>query len=158
MRQVIILQGISGSGKTTYASKLRDAAKAKGLSARVVSADHFFESDHEYRFDPTKLSEAHGSCFRRFLASVNPKSGDDQNTMDLIIVDNTNTGAVEIAPYVLAAEAYGWEVEIHRINCDPEVAAARNVHRVPRATVQKQAHRLAGQVYPSRWKVIEADR
>jgi hypothetical protein len=44
-----------------------------------------------------------------------------------------------LSPYYLVAKAYGADVKIVRVVCDPEVAAARNAHGVPEAEVRRIA-------------------
>jgi predicted kinase len=60
----------------------------------------------------------------------------------LIVVDNTNTTVAEMAPYMAVAAAYGHDTKVVTIDCDPEVAAARNVHGVPVQTVKAQHDRI----------------
>jgi predicted kinase len=125
--KVFILVGVSGSGKSTVARELG------GVS---VSADHYFtDADGNYNFDPSKLSDAHAACLRQFLAHVQMRRAQ-------VVVDNTNTTVAEIAPYAAIALAYGFELEILFVPCDPEVAHARNTHGVPLAGVQAQAKRI----------------
>ena len=142
-----ILCGIPGSGKTTYAKREFPAAK-------VLSADDFFmvgvvsSSDHavktEYRFDPTQLPAAHGSCLRRFIEAV-------QERRESIVVDNTNTTTAEIAPYAAVALAYGYTLQVLVIEADPEAAFARNVHGVPLKACQAMAKRLESLDIPPWW-------
>lgn len=148
-KQVIVLQGISGSGKTTYANELSE----KWLEERdyewksiTVSADDYFVNlgQGTYAFDPSKLSEAHAYCFRSFLNAL-------EEINALIIVDNTNTTAVEISPYMLAASAFGYDSKIIRINCDPKIAAARNRHGVPLRSIQAMADRIKNDKLPPYW-------
>lgn len=63
MRRVIVMSGVSGSGKSTHAEKL-----AKVNDGTIVSADQFFERTDGYLFDPSKLGEVRAFCFRRFIA------------------------------------------------------------------------------------------
>jgi predicted kinase len=142
MRKVIILSGISGSGKSTYIAS---------RPAVVVSADHYFTGvDGAYNFDPTKLGEAHGACFREFIELVRLGSTD-------VVVDNTNTSVAEVAPYVLAAQAYGWDVEILTLMCESEddvrECAGRNTHGVPFQVVMVQHRQLQERILPPWWKV-----
>ena len=130
---VIILRGPSGAGKSTYSKKLKGAL--------VVSADDFFMKDGEYLFDPKKLPEAHGQCLRRFAHAVS--SPDSKH--DLIVVDNTNTTAVEVAPYAALALAYGHEMKIVNFIGDAVKAARRNVHLVPAPAVVAMAERMEAQ-------------
>ena len=45
-RQVVILSGVSGAGKSTYADKLVTSSKA--AVREIVSADHFFGTTVHY--------------------------------------------------------------------------------------------------------------
>ena len=129
--RVILMAGVPGSGKSHYVNN------KLGLSREsVVSADNFFVgSDGVYRFDPSQLGAAHGDCLRGFVSSLH-------QGLRTVVVDNTNTTAIEMSPYVALAAAYGYEVEIVRVGCDPAVAAARNTHGVPERAVRAMAERL----------------
>lgn len=116
-KKLIILRGLPGSGKSTL-------QKRDYPDAVVASADQFFMVDGEYRFNPARLPEAHGTCCRTVIGALQVES-------PLIVVDNTAISVVEIAPYVLLAQAYGYDAEIITLCCDPAVAAARNLHGVP---------------------------
>lgn len=130
MSKVIILRGCSGSGKSTYTRGVPGDKK-------VFSADHFFEDGAGvYRFDASKLGEAHGKCLRDYNAAV--VAGDPAT----LIVDNTNPSAVDVAPYASLALAYGRELQVITVLCKPEIAYARNTHAVPLKTVQAQYDRL----------------
>jgi predicted kinase len=150
---VFIMSGISGSGKSTY-------IKEHLPHTLVVSADH---SKGEYRFDPTKLGEAHGQSLRLFaeaLADVRegiPLGSNLARTMpfpyDAIVVDNTNLTALELAPYVALANAYGIRPEIITLHVDVETAHARGQHNVPLRTVEHMYATLAKRQLPSYWNV-----
>lgn len=133
--KVVIMQGVSGSGKSTIAEQLMVAC----YDARCVSADLYFMQDGEYKFDQSLLGEAHKTCLRNFLETV---TADPSELPELLIVDNTNTQLWEMAPYIHAAAAYGHEVEVIRCVCPVEKAAGRNLHGVPEKAVQGMADRL----------------
>lgn len=146
MGKVIILRGVSGTGKSTY-------CEAYINEAVVVSADHYFiNAKGEYKFDPNHLGDAHGLCLRTYVDHL-------QHGDETIIVDNTNTSISEIAPYAALALAYGYELEIVTLLVDVEVAAARNVHNVPLETVRQQRRNLDnGTRQMPRWwphKIVE---
>lgn len=136
--RVLILSGISGSGKSTYVEKLRQEAEKTGTKVMVVSADHFFEKGGEYKFDHTKLGEAHAACLRSFLSELDA----GRIMPKILIVDNTNTTDLEMAPYYAIAKAFSAEVELVTLLCNPKVAAARNKHGVPLASCEAMDRRI----------------
>lgn len=150
-KTVIVLRGVSGAGKSTAARELVRRAD-EYMSVRVVSADHYFEKSGTYKFDPTKLGEAHAECFNSFIECLRPV-GNTEPT-DLVIVDNTNTSATEIAPYMLGAAAFGYAAQVVQVLVSSEVAAARNVHGVPLTGVMNQAKNMA-QTLPPWWEIVE---
>lgn len=57
--KIVIMSGISGSGKNTY---IKNRFGSSG-NVVVCSADDFFETATGYQFDMSKLSDAHSSMF-----------------------------------------------------------------------------------------------
>lgn len=140
--EVIILRGLPGAGKSHWAKKNRTD------QTEIVSADRYFISqDGSYQFNPAKLGEAHQACFRNFLQWLRVGVG-------CIIVDNTNISELEIAPYYLAAETYGYGVKILNFPCDVETAVSRNIHGVSRGPIEKMVER-SEKFNPPPWWTIE---
>jgi len=130
--KVVVMRGLPGSGKSTHVRETYPGA-------HVFSADDWFVGlDGVYRHDHTKLPQAHQSCFRSFMHFLQ-----DELAEGVLVVDNTNVHAWEIAPYILAAESYGSTVEIVEIQCDPLVAASRNVHGVPEGNILRMSEEMA---------------
>lgn len=128
--KALILRGLPGSGKSTFAARHHPRAV-------VCSADAWFTGeDGVYRFDPRQLPQAHQACMRRFVEALQAGAAE-------VVVDNTNTSPVEIAPYVLVGEALGAEVEILTIRAAPKVAYARQTHGVPAEAFAAMVRRLA---------------
>ena len=140
---VMVLQGVSGSGKSTFARLPR------GVKTVVVSADDYFMKGGVYRFDPSKLSDAHGSCLKRFVETLQAY----YNIEVLVIVDNTSTTIAELAPYMACAGAWKHEAKVIRFDVDPVIAAGRNVHGVSAATVVSQLSRIQSERLPPWWEV-----
>ena len=88
---VVVMRGISGSGKSTFARELDLCVRRRGLTCAIVSADRFFEGSHGgYFFDRVRLSEAHQQCRDNFVAAAT----------DVVVVDNTNICASEYKFYM----------------------------------------------------------
>lgn len=133
---VTILVGPSGAGKTSW-------TLAHGFFGCAVSADHYFiDGGGVYRFDVTKLGEAHGACLRDFILRLTSEA-DHGGMRPPIIVDNTNSTVMEAAPYIAAALAYGRRVEIVVFRTPADIAAPRNVHGVPEAGVRRMADTIS---------------
>ena len=101
--KLILMRGVSGSGKSTLAEKICSEQEF----AVIVSTDHYFMVDGEYRFDPKRLGEYHA-------ANVNRTEQFMVEQCACIIVDNTNTQAWEMKPYVELAMKHGYAVEIRQ--------------------------------------------
>lgn len=136
--KIEIMRGCSGSGKSTY-------VRTHFPNALVCSADQFFMKDGHYNFDIKHLSDAHKDCLKRFMEAV-------IDNVEHIVVDNTNTQAWELAPYVQCGAAFRYEVEIHTLIVDPEIAAKRNVHGVRLKDVKRHAQNIERAWLPPWWK------
>jgi predicted kinase len=129
--KVTILIGASGSGKSTWANQQPEPK---------VSADHFFMVGGEYRFDPTQLCQAHAASMRNYIDLL--RSGSS------VIVDNTNTTLVEIAPYIAVAYAFSATIEVLYFT-----GTYRNEHGVPDQVVDAMRNRIKSmlQTWPPYW-------
>jgi tRNA uridine 5-carbamoylmethylation protein Kti12 len=143
---VKILRGISGCGKSTLARQQAKEAEANGARVVTVSADDYFMVDGTYQFDFAKLGVAHHECLKRFLRHV------ADETIDLVIVDNTNIRLDEIAPYYRLAEVFDREASIVTVLCDPLVAFKRNNHGTPFQVIWGQYQRLVATTLPPYWQ------
>jgi predicted kinase len=132
MKKVTIIRGPSGAGKGTW---IRNNLQ----SSIIVSADMFFmeampEGGFEYKFDITKLSEAHAWCMAEFLKALN-------EGVESIVVDNTNIKHWQFEHYVLGAKLAGYDVEVVSLMGftiqDIKLCASRNLHRTPIEVVAK---------------------
>lgn len=134
--EVVILQGIPGVGKSTWAKqeqKQRDRVE-------IVSADHFMVNEHgEYKFDVNRLPECHAKCGQAYLKHL------QAGRAALVIVDNTNTGLAEVAPYYAVAQWFSAEVLIYYWQANlsnPMEQGQRSVHNVPELAILAMHERL----------------
>jgi predicted kinase len=98
-KTLYILRGIPGSGKTTL---------AKSIGAVHFEADMYFMVGKEYKFDVTKLKQAHAWCQDQVRISM--KNSDNKIGDLRIAVSNTFTQEWEMEPYVEMAKEYGFKV------------------------------------------------
>ena len=95
--EVVILRGVPGSGKSTFARKLTQREN-------ICEADEFMvDNDGNYDFNPTRLGYCHDQCFEKFkrlLVLGTPT----------VINANTNTQVKEFKAYVKLAESMGYKV------------------------------------------------
>ena len=154
---IVIMSGISCSGKSTYVKEHSTEDSA------VCSADRYFtvgkwdpitkSASYTYNFDPTKLGEAHAACMKRFIEACHEDVG-----YDTLFVDNTNTTIIELAPYVAVANAFGYRPDIVTIHCSAEEAHRRdNGHNVPLAAKQRMAQNIASREIPRFWNATIID-
>ena len=98
-KTLFILRGLPGSGKTTL---------AKSIGAVHFEADMYFMVGKEYKFDVTKLKQAHAWCQDQVRISM--KNSDNKIGDLRIAVSNTFTQEWEMEPYVEMAKEYGFKV------------------------------------------------
>lgn len=134
---LIILRGVSGSGKSTFAEWLvknlviRSTVKNYyhyDLETKKFEADQWF-IDNDEPWNPRYLSTAHEWC----MAEVRKSLQDGYIT----IVSNTTTTKKELDPYIKIATDLGIQCFVLVTDGDYE-----NVHDVPDKKVRQQAHRF----------------
>ena len=124
MKDLILIRGISGSGKTTIAELITD---------KVLSADNFFtDADGNYNFDASKLPLAHKWCKLRVEHQM-------EDAADKIVVANTFTQEWEMTDYFDLAKMYGYRV--HSLIVENRHGGV-NVHNVPDDTIAKMKKRF----------------
>jgi predicted kinase len=77
---------------------------------------------------------------------------------DEIVIDNTNTSAVTISPYVALADAYGYTVNfVAMTSCHIDDCVERGLHAVPRAATENMARSLGKTItyWPAFWPKVQ---
>lgn len=122
MPQIVLIRGVPGSGKTTM-------AKAKYADHQLVEADMFFERNGKYKYDSSKIKNAHKWCQQTA-----------KQWLDMgynVVVANTFTRVWELQPYM----NMGYPVKIVEAMGNYD-----NVHGVPSAIINKMRKRY--EAYP----------
>lgn len=147
--EVIIMRGLPGAGKDYWLSRL-DEYEPKGVYRCSADDFHTFTNistgEVGYRYDPAKAGEAHNACLKKFAGAL------AEGYESYVVVSNTNTTAVEIAPYYQLALAYDLPVKIVHVLCDFETACHRNVHGVPPSTIWAMQRNLLTERLPAWWR------
>lgn len=134
--KLILMRGVSGSGKSTLARKLADAHE----DSVILSTDDYFIVDGKYVFEARMIGVNHAMNQERARNKMQEKT-------PCIIIDNTNTQAWEMKPYVEAAIEFGYEIEIREPDPVPLEEIMRRQHsrpdkNLPLETVQKMLSRF----------------
>jgi predicted kinase len=124
---LFVFRGLPGSGKTTL---------ARQLDLDVFEADQFFMEGGIYRFDPSKLPQAHAECQRQTLECLEAGKS--------CVVSNTFTQRWEMQPYIEMAEQTDTRLSVISLfdgGCTDEQLAERNTHGVPLQAIQAMRNR-----------------
>lgn len=141
---VVILRGMYGSGKSTFANELVFQAISNSLTACVCSADHYFTDVFgQYNYSGNEIEDAHAYCLHRFhMAFEEPYS--------LIVVDNTNLAMDDFRAYYDFAVNRPAELKVVEFEC-PNVATAHNFRN-------RSAHDIPASIIESRWTLYNRNR
>ncbi|XP_015279685.1 PREDICTED: NEDD4-binding protein 2-like 2 [Gekko japonicus] len=138
-KQLLILRGLPGSGKTTL-SRILLGHSHDGI---VFSTDDYFCQQDGWSYDVGQLGAAHDWNQKR------AKQAMDQGRSP-IIIDNTNTQAWEMKPYVEAALEKCYRVEFHEPDTwwkfNPEELEKKNKHGVSREKIIQMLERYEYQI------------
>lgn len=99
MKELILLRGLPGSGKSTF---------AKTLGGIHIEADQYFMRNGVYEFDASQLKNAHNYCQSQTRAWMSHNG--EQISTDKVIVSNTFTQEWEMDAYFELAEEFGYQV------------------------------------------------
>jgi uridine kinase len=123
-----LIRGVSGAGKSTFA----DTLWISGVVYKVFEADDYFYVHGDYRFDATKLGEAHKYCQAntKYILSLNKS----------VAVSNTSTTEKEVKIYQdIADECNANFVSIVVENRHNGV----NIHNVPEDKLKQMKERFS---------------
>lgn len=99
---VIFLRGISGSGKTSLSNALMKLLGSESVVS--FSADSYFTIDGIYKFDISKVSEAHQNCVNSMNMAF------QMPNIRYIIMDNTHTRLWHLSNAERVAQEHGAQI------------------------------------------------
>jgi predicted kinase len=128
MKNLILLRGLPGAGKSTLAKVLSNSHTSH------FEADMYFIDEHgNYNFDSSKLRDAHEWCKRQVESAMGPHG------FDRIFVANTFTQEWEFKEYYELAAKYGYRV--HSLIIENR-HGNKSVHNVPDASMGNMLNRF----------------
>lgn len=120
MPDLIIVRGVPGSGKTTFANNCASVFRDAGISSVVVSADDWMiDEEGKYAYHHMQLPYCHTMCQREVCKQMTQGTG-------VILVANTFCRKWEAEVYLQLARLWGYTVTVYRMTGEYE-----NVHGVP---------------------------
>jgi len=125
MKQLMLIRGLPGSGKSTVA-KLFD--KALHFEADM----YFLDADGNYQFDASKIKNAHNWCRHSVMDAM--KEGHP-----IVVVSNTFTQEWEMEVYYLLAEELGYRVISMIVENRHE---GKNIHGCPDDKIEQMKTRF----------------
>ena len=131
---LVLVRGLPGSGKSYLARELHKLTDAE---LPPVAADDYFMEDGEYKFDASKLPEAHLECQSNCFAYF--------SIDDIAFVANTFTQRWEMEPYIRFVETFGLDLLVLNLfdeGLSNEELAGRNTHGVPAEAITRMRERF----------------
>jgi predicted kinase len=126
LNKLIIIRGVPGSGKTTIAKMMMKESKEP---IKHYEADMFLMEGGVYKFDVSKLGQAHNWCRSNTFKSLSEGF--------TVIVSNTFTTLSEMKDYIDYAKNNNIPVEVYRTD-----SQYKSIHNVPDATIKKMEARF----------------
>jgi len=131
-RVVIILRGVSGGGKSTFANYLECMMDDRYDSVVCSADDYYILKYGSYQWNAEEIGKAHEYCRHKFEVSL-------IDGYNLVIVANTNTAEKEFSWYKETAEKYSYNVFSLIVE---NRHGGINQHDVPEQTLNKQAQNI----------------
>lgn len=123
--QLILLRGLPGSGKSTFAKLLTSEFRSDIVH---YEADQYFMNSGVYKYEPGKLAAAHDWCLNVTINMLEHGVS--------VIVSNTFTRMWEMQPYLDAARRLNVKVTVLHVEGDHG-----NIHNVPEQQVTRMRDR-----------------
>lgn len=129
-KYLIILRGVSGSGKTTFGNLIA------GEDNNIAADDFFYDKGGNYKWNPRALHHAHAYCENKVREKLS-------EGVPVVVVSNTTTLEKYVKQYTDIAQEYGYKsiVSVVEKRHDGE-----NLHGVPKDKLGKMAKQILGSI------------
>lgn len=130
MPKLILIIGIPGSGKSTFANLYKNTHR-EFRDANIWEADSYFIDPKTgvYDWKMEELGLAHKWC--------QEKTEQDMIDERNVIVSNTSLTPRERRPYIQLAKKYDYEIEVHTCNGN-----FKNIHGVPDDKIKQMKNKF----------------
>jgi predicted kinase len=132
-KNLILLRGLPGSGKTTFAALLANHSKACSYSVD----DYFTAQNGEYQFEFDKNHLAYKQCENNTEAAMRQEK-------PLIIVHNTFVYDWEMEPFLKLASTFNYRLFVLTME---KYHTAENTHAVTDEQIRKMAEKYKVRLY-----------
>lgn len=129
-RQMILMQGVPGSGKSSIATII-----ANHINAKVVSNDYYMVKNNKYCFEPARLNE----CIEKCQDDAERYAEEGWN----LIVDNVNAEPFTVDYYFDLAERHNYRVMVIRTSRSSNECFRENIHNVPPQSIINMHGRMS---------------
>lgn len=138
MPELVIIRGLPGAGKSTY-------AKTHYPDHVLMEADQYFMKNGVYNYNPNLIHNAHEHCFYETISSLS--AGKD------VVVANTFVINSHISRYTRLIAEMKPSVDIRIVELEPRFTS---IHNVPKDTIEKMARRWQSlDEFNSKYKIEE---
>lgn len=135
LKQCIIMRGISGSGKSTY---------AENADGYILSTDNYwYRPDGFYDFNAKRLGEAHAWNLEDYRALCRNDFGWDLSHL-VAYIDNTNLVLKNFIGYLKVSQENNIPVKVVTVvsKCSIEELVRRNLHGLTKGIILNQMNRF----------------
>jgi uridine kinase len=133
LKVCVILRGVSGSSKSTFANYLEFLGR-ENFDVTICSADdYFYEKYGEYKWNAAELGAAHNFCQTNFNNALSLNH-------NLVVVANTNTKESDFKYYLDKAQESGYTV--FSLVVEKRFEGGDNGHNVPAETLSKMENNI----------------
>ena len=133
LKQLFLIRGLPGSGKTELARAL-----VKRPTHQVSANQFFYDQDGQFRYKPALVLESHADCLRRLETLMQPQ--EYIGSPSELAVSNVFAECKDMEPYVRLANAYDYRVTVLEVQ---NPLRNSTTHNVPEEYIRRYMDRWA---------------